>query len=100
MTHAFGSGGHPIMGAGWPSFYIEDHIGPAQSMEANLISMIVEGVFERFPGLRLISAENGFGWAPSLMWRLDNTYALLKSEVPHLTRRIPRRTRLVLHTAH
>jgi predicted TIM-barrel fold metal-dependent hydrolase len=87
MSHAFGSGGHPITGAGWPSFYIEDHVGPAQSMQASLISMVYEGVFERFPELRVVSAENGFGWAPSLAWRLDNTYDLLRDELPHLKRK-------------
>ncbi len=87
MSHAFGSGGQPITGCGWPSFYIEDHIGPAQSMQANLISLVVEGVFERFPTLRVVSAENGFAWVPSLLWRLDNTYQLLRDETPHLTRR-------------
>ena len=86
MSHAFGSGGQPITGAGWPSYYIEDHVGPAQSMQANLISLVVEGVFERFPGLRVVSAENGFGWVPSLMWRLDSTQKLLGGEVPHLKR--------------
>jgi len=87
MSHAFGSGGHPITGAGWPSYYIEDHVGPAQSMQANIISLVVEGVFEKFPGLRVVSAENGFGWAPSLGWRLDSTYKLLAGEVPHLARK-------------
>jgi uncharacterized protein len=86
MSHAFGSGGQPITGAGWPSYYIEDHVGPAQAMQANIISMVVEGVFDRFPGLKVISVENGFAWAASMMWRLDNTYHLLKSEVPHLKR--------------
>ena len=87
MSHAFGSGGQPITGCGWPSFYIEDHVGPSQSMQANLISLVVEGVFARFPTLRVVSAENGFAWAPSLMWRLDNTFDLLRDETPHLTRR-------------
>lgn len=87
MSHAFGSGGQPITGAGWPSYYIEDHVGPSQSMQANLISMVVEGVFARFPSLRFISAENGFAWVPSLLWRLDATYDLLRDEVPHLRRR-------------
>jgi len=87
MSHAFGSGGQPTTGCGWPSFYIEDHVGPAQSMQANLISLVTEGVFERFPTLRVVSAENGFGWVPSLLWRLDNTYDLLRGETPHLTRR-------------
>lgn len=87
MSHAFGSGGQPITGCGWPSFYIEDHVGPSQSMQANLISLVVEGVFEQFPDLRVVSAENGFGWAPSLAWRLDTTYEALRGEVPHLRRR-------------
>jgi predicted TIM-barrel fold metal-dependent hydrolase len=86
MSHAFGAGGQPITGCGWPSFYIEDHVGPAQSMQANLISLVVEGVFERFPDLRVVSAENGFGWVPPLLWRLDDAYALLRDEVPQLRR--------------
>jgi uncharacterized protein len=86
MTHAFGSAGQPITGAGWPSSYLEDHVAPAQAMQANLVSMIVEGVFDRFPALKLVSLENGFGWLPSLMWRLDHAWGLLGSEVPDLDR--------------
>ena len=86
VSHAFGSGGHPSTGCGWPSYYIEDHVGPAQAMQANIISLVAEGVFERFPSLNVVSAENGFGWATSLMWRLDETWRLLGGEVPHLTR--------------
>jgi predicted TIM-barrel fold metal-dependent hydrolase len=86
MSHAFGSYGQPITGTGWPSFYIDDHVGPAQAMQANVISMVVEGVFEAFPTLKLVSAENGFAWLSSLCWRLDSTWHLLKQEVPHLKR--------------
>jgi uncharacterized protein len=86
MSHAFGSNGNPITGTGWPSYYIEDHVGPAQAMQANVISMVAEGVFEQFPTLKLVSAENGFGWLPALCWRLDSTWHLLKAEVPHLKR--------------
>jgi predicted TIM-barrel fold metal-dependent hydrolase len=86
MSHAFGSGGQPITGCGWPSFYIEDHVGPAQSMQANIISLVAEGVFEAFPGLRVVSVENGFAWAASLMWRLDATWQVLRSELPPLKR--------------
>jgi len=84
MSHAFGSYGQPITGTGWPSFYLEEHVGPAQAMQANVISMVVEGVFEQFPALKLVSVENGFAWLPSLAWRLDSAWKLLKSEVPHL----------------
>ena len=84
MSHAFGSYGQPITGAGWPSFYLEDHVGPAQAMQANIISLVAEGVFDRFPGLKVVSVENGLGWLPSLMWRLDASWRLLRAEVPHL----------------
>jgi predicted TIM-barrel fold metal-dependent hydrolase len=84
FSHAFGSYGNPITGAGPASFYLEDHVGPAQAMQANVISLVAEGVFDRFPGLRVVSVENGLGWVPSLMWRLDASWRLLRAEVPHL----------------
>lgn len=86
MTHAFGSSGQPITGTGWASYYIEDHVGPAISVQANITSMIMEGVFERFPTLRFVSVENGFAWAPALKWRMDNAWRLLGHEVPHVRR--------------
>jgi uncharacterized protein len=84
MSHAFGSHGQPITGTGWPSYYLEEHLGPAQAIQANVISLVAEGVFEHFPTLKLVSVENGFGWLPSLLWRLDSAWSLLKGELPHL----------------
>jgi predicted TIM-barrel fold metal-dependent hydrolase len=86
MSHAFGSYGNPITGAGQASYYVEEHVGPAQAVQANVISLVAEGVFEQFPTLNFVSVENGFGWVPSLMWRMDATYKELKDEVPHLKR--------------
>jgi hypothetical protein len=86
VSHAFGSYGQPITGAGWPSYYVEEHVGPAQAMQANAASLALEGVFEHFPTLKVISAENGTFWFPSLCWRLDSAWSMLKSEVPHLKR--------------
>lgn len=86
MSHAFGSYGQPITGAGWPSFYLEEHVGPAQAMQANIISLVAEGVFARFPTLKVVSVENGYGWLPALTWRLDSTWRLLHAELPHLDR--------------
>jgi predicted TIM-barrel fold metal-dependent hydrolase len=86
MSHAFGNYGYPITGAGTASYYVEEHVGPAQAVQANIISLVTEGVFERFPTLKFVSVENGFGWIPSLMWRMDATYKQFKDEVPHLKR--------------
>ncbi|MFC7397203.1 amidohydrolase family protein [Chelatococcus sp. GCM10030263] len=85
-VHAFGYSGHPVTGAGWPSFYIEEMFGHSPSCQALLASMIFEGVFERFPTLRFVLIEAGCAWLPSFTWRLDKQWKRLKSEVPHLKR--------------
>ncbi|HYZ63363.1 MAG TPA: amidohydrolase family protein [Acetobacteraceae bacterium] len=85
-VHAFGFGGNRNTSSGWASFYMEDMIGHAQSCQAQLTSMVVEGVFERLPKLRFVLIEGGFAWLPSLAWRLDRNWKTLRSETPHLSR--------------
>lgn len=85
-VHAFGFGGAPNTSAGWASFYIEDMLAHAQSIQAQLTSMITNGVFARFPSLRYVLIEGGFGWVPSLSWRLDKVWARLRQEIPEVTR--------------
>jgi len=84
--HFGGAGGGPITGAGWPSHYIEDHGGMPQAFYAQVISMVTEGIFERFPTLKIVLIEGGFAWVPPLMWRLDQTWKQLKDEVPQVKR--------------
>lgn len=84
-VHAFGYGGQPITSSGWPSHYIEEMTGHSQSCQAGLSSLLVEGVFERVPDLRVIMVEAGFAWAPALGWRLDKSWRTLRAETPHLT---------------
>ena len=85
-VHAFGYGGDPLTPGGWPSFYIEEMVGHAQNTQALLTSMVIEGVFERFPRLRVVLIESGFAWLASLMWRLDKHWKTLRDETPHLKR--------------
>ena len=82
--HAFGNSGWPVTSAGWPSFYMEEMVGHSQTSQSGLVSLVIEGVFERWPGLKVVLVESGFTWAPSLMWRLDRNWKILKSEVPQL----------------
>ncbi len=85
-VHAFGYGGAPITSAGWPSYYIEEMTGHAQCCQAVLTSMVVEGIFARFPSLKVILVEAGFAWVPPLAWRLDKHWKRLRAETPYLTR--------------
>ena len=85
-VHAFGFGGNPITASGWPSYYIEEMVGHSQCQQTALASLVLEGVFARFPKLKMIMVEAGFGWAPSLSWRLDRVWQRLRSEVPHVSR--------------
>lgn len=82
--HAFGNSGLPVSSSGWPSFYLEEMVGHAPTSQAGLTSLVIEGVFERWPSLKLVLIESGFTWAPPLLWRLDRNWKTLKSEVPHL----------------
>ena len=56
------------------------------STSAFMMSMIMEGVFERFPTLKIVMIEAGFAWIPSFGWRMDRNWKRLKAEVPHLKR--------------
>jgi uncharacterized protein len=49
--------------------------------------MVLEGVFERFPKLKVVVIEGGFGWLPALAWRLDRHWERAKDEVPDLARK-------------
>ncbi len=86
--HVGGVAGHPVSGGtGWPSFYLEEHHSQVQTMQSVIISMVVEGVFERFPALKMVVIEAGFAWLPALAWRLDAQFERMRSEVPHLKRK-------------
>jgi predicted TIM-barrel fold metal-dependent hydrolase len=82
--HVFGYSGWPMTNSGWPSFYIEEMTEHATSAQAMVTSMIMEGIFERLPDLKVVLIESGFGWLPALGWRLDKHWKRLKDEVPHL----------------
>jgi len=84
--HSAAYGQHANSGAGWFSYYIEEHFAFAHSLQTVVTSLVMEGAFERFPGLRVVIIEGGFAWAPPLAWRLDQHWARMRDEVPHVKR--------------
>jgi len=43
-------------------------------VQQSLMVIVMSGVLERFPRLKLVSAENDTGWLPHFMYRLDHAY--------------------------
>lgn len=84
-----GAEGNGISGpptpAGYPSSYFEWHTGLSQNYMAHVTSLVVEGVFQRFPKLTFVAVEGGVAWLPHLMWRLDKNWKALRETTPWLT---------------
>jgi predicted TIM-barrel fold metal-dependent hydrolase len=80
--HYGGAPGHAPTPAGWPSTYLEEYAGMAQVFQSQVMSLIFEGAFDRFPDLRVALIEGGFTWMPSLMWRMDKEWKGLRHNTP------------------
>lgn len=85
-VHAGGTYRHPPTATGWPSFHAEDHAGQAQVFQGQLLSLVYEGVFGEFPGLRVVLLDAGISWLPNLLWRANKTWRGLRAEVPWVAR--------------
>ena len=55
-------------------------------MQNTVTSLVFEGVFERFPKLKVVLIEGGFAWAPALCWRMDKHWERMRAETPHVKR--------------
>lgn len=73
---------NPPTGAGHVSTYIEYRAARAQIMAAHLASFIFEGVFSKFPTLKVVLMEAGMLWIAPLIWRLDEDWKALRHQTP------------------
>ena len=83
---------------GMGRYYIERHMLLPQPMMGEIISLVCNGVFDRYPSVRFSLLEGGWTWLPHLLWRMDREYRSLRDEVPWLkqlpSRHVVERVRL------
>lgn len=76
-----GINGQPSL-AGYGSYYVENRQVRAQGYQTHLTSMIFEGVFEKFPKLKIVFVEGGSAWLAPFLWRLDADWKALRAQTP------------------
>lgn len=73
--------------AGFPRSYFEVHSLLCLDYAAHLCSLIMQGVFDKFPEMKFVFVEGGFAWLLPLVWRMDRAWDQLRAEVPWVKRR-------------
>jgi hypothetical protein len=84
--HAGSSYRHPVTSLGWPSHYVEDYCAQSQGFQAQVASLVCEGVFVKFPKLKVVLLESGVTWLPAFLWRLSKFWRGVRLEVPWIDR--------------
>jgi predicted TIM-barrel fold metal-dependent hydrolase len=82
--HIGNSGRHPPTATGWASYRLEDEIDQALAFQGQLASLVSHGVFDRFPGLKVVLLGSGVTWLPAFAWRFSKFWHGARIEVPWL----------------
>ena len=85
--HYGGAPGLPPTPSGWPSTYVEEYVDQAAIFQSQVMSLIIEGAFDRFPQTRVVLNESGWTWMPSSVWRIDKEWKGLRRDTPWVKRR-------------
>ncbi len=78
----------PPTAAGYPTYYLEMRMARPQIAMAHTVSLICEGVFEKFPAFQFLFIEHDVFWIPGLMWHMDSDWKSLRDYTPWV-RRLP-----------
>lgn len=67
---------------GWPATHLEWYVGQTANAEAQISSIISEGVLQKYPGTNVVMSELGFNWVPPYMWKLDKVWKSYRPDFP------------------
>lgn len=85
-VHAGSSYHNPVTSLGWTNYYLEDYAAQSLGFQAQLASLVTEGVFVKHPGLKVVLLESGVSWLPGFIWRLSKFWRGVRREVPWVDR--------------
>lgn len=71
---------------GYASWYVEEYAEEPQLFGSQMTSMIIEGLFQKFPGLRVSMLEGGFTWLPTWSWNMNKKWKGLRRDFPWVDR--------------
>ena len=72
---------------GFPRYFIQWHnTAQIQAAQNQLTSLVCNGVFDRYPDLKAVFLEAGVSWVTPFIWRFDQQYRELRSEIPWVKR--------------
>lgn len=77
----------PSTAVGHPTTHFEWYGSLPQVYMAHIMSMVTEGVFEKFPTLKVLLYEGGIFWLPHIMWRFDKNWKAQRAETPWVKER-------------
>src|SRR6202011_4351095 len=83
-----GPNGSPVAAA-WKSFGTQRRLaaGASQMFMSNVrivVNLCMSNLFDRYPRLRIVSAESGIGWVPFLLESLDFQFDEMVTETDEL----------------
>ncbi|WP_202079034.1 amidohydrolase family protein [Caldalkalibacillus salinus] len=75
-----------FQGGDFLRYYVAWRSAHPQAYMTQVISLITNGVFDKFPDLKVAMIEGGFEWVPFMMNRMDAAYKGLRQETPWVKR--------------
>lgn len=72
----------PPTAAGYPTYYLEMRMARPQIAMAHTVSLICEGVFEKYPNFQFLFVEHDVFWVPGLLWHMDGDWKGLRDYTP------------------
>jgi predicted TIM-barrel fold metal-dependent hydrolase len=79
---SLGGGLYESHQTGYPKSFPESQTLNGLTYQAQMASIIFNGVFEKFPELKVVFIEGGFTWVPHMMFTMDTHWRAIRREVP------------------